>query len=103
MQLLEPIRRAPGSAAAMNGLPALRRLLDDWPEFLAHRHGKCSHEHKVLSSFSYRSPPTDHELARKRAEGVRFELTRACALPVFKTSALNRSATRSEERRVGKE
>lgn len=29
----------------------------------------------------------------KMAEGVRFELTRACALPVFKTSAFNRSAT----------
>lgn len=31
--------------------------------------------------------------ARTRTEGVRFELTRACTLPVFKTGALNRSAT----------
>ena len=38
MQLLEPIRRAPRSAATVNGLSALRRLLDDWPEFLARRH-----------------------------------------------------------------
>jgi hypothetical protein len=30
---------------------------------------------------------------KEAAEGVRFELTRAFALPVFKTSALNRSAT----------
>ena len=29
----------------------------------------------------------------KQAEGVGFEPTRACALPVFKTGAFNRSAT----------
>jgi hypothetical protein len=27
------------------------------------------------------------------AEAVRFELTKGCPLPVFKTGALNRSAT----------
>ncbi len=30
---------------------------------------------------------------RKQAEGVGFEPTRACTLPVFKTGAFNRSAT----------
>ena len=32
----------------------------------------------------------------KRAEGVRFELTRPLGLPVFKTGAINRSATPPE-------
>jgi hypothetical protein len=39
--------------------------------------------------------------ARSRTEGVRFELTRACALPVFKTSALNRSATPPQKKVIG--
>lgn len=30
------------------------------------------------------------------AEAVRFELTNGCPLPVFKTGALNRSATHPE-------
>ena len=30
------------------------------------------------------------------AEGVRFELTKACALPVFKTGAINHSTTPPE-------
>ena len=30
---------------------------------------------------------------KPRAEGVGFEPTRACTLPVFKTGAFNRSAT----------
>ena len=32
----------------------------------------------------------------KMAEGVRFELTRPFGLPVFKTGAINRSATPPE-------
>ena len=32
------------------------------------------------------------------AEAVRFELTKGCPLPVFKTGALNRSATPPAQR-----
>jgi hypothetical protein len=32
-------------------------------------------------------------LCMRKAEGVRFELTRPFGLPVFKTGAINRSAT----------
>ncbi len=35
--------------------------------------------------------PTNHSL--RSAEGVGFEPTRACALPVFKTGAINHSTT----------
>lgn len=34
----------------------------------------------------------------KEAEGVRFELTRPFGLPVFKTGAINRSATPPDRR-----
>jgi hypothetical protein len=37
----------------------------------------------------------------KMAEGVRFELTRPFGLPVFKTGAINRSATPPEELVIG--
>jgi hypothetical protein len=36
------------------------------------------------------------------AEGVRFELTRPFGLPVFKTGAINRSATPPGEPLIGK-
>ena len=35
------------------------------------------------------------------AEGVRFELTRPLGLPVFKTGAINRSATPPEKLVIG--
>ena len=34
------------------------------------------------------------------AEGVRFELTRPFGLPVFKTGAINRSATPPDQARI---
>jgi hypothetical protein len=40
-------------------------------------------------------------LKMKVAEGVRFELTRPFGLPVFKTGAINRSAT-PPERSLGR-
>ena len=39
----------------------------------------------------------DLHVKRKVAEGVRFELTRPFGLPVFKTGAINRSATPPEK------
>jgi hypothetical protein len=42
---------------------------------------------------------TNHFL--KMAEGVGFEPTRACALPVFKTGAINHSTTPPGAREVG--
>src|SRR5215471_3019739 len=50
VQLFEPICRAPGSAAPAHGRVALRRLLDDRPEFLSGRHVLSSPEHIEMSS-----------------------------------------------------
>ena len=41
-------------------------------------------------------------LKMKVAEGVRFELTRPFGLPVFKTGAINRSATPPESHICGR-
>jgi hypothetical protein len=41
-----------------------------------------------VAAFTWRFAPK-----RRLAEGVRFELTRPFGLPVFKTGAINRSAT----------
>ena len=48
------------------------------------------------SFFSAKNPQSAVELA----EGVRFELTRPFGLPVFKTGAINRSATPPEKSRA---
>jgi hypothetical protein len=44
--------------------------------------------------------PAKPRKARSRAEGVRFELTRPFGLPVFKTGAINRSATPPDQARI---
>ena len=43
----------------------------------------------------------DNSTHLKTAEGVGFEPTRACALPVFKTGAINHSTTPPGAREVG--
>jgi hypothetical protein len=49
MQLFEPIGRTPRCATSVDGHGALRRLLNDRPEFVFRRHSISSHEHIVLS------------------------------------------------------
>src|SRR5436190_2763416 len=48
-----------------------------------------SHEHIAMSRLIFCCA----RVGLKKAEGVRFELTRPFGLPVFKTGAINRSAT----------
>src|SRR6266571_7653615 len=50
MELFEPICWAPRCATPADGHGALRRLLDDGPEFLFRRHAVSSHEHISLSN-----------------------------------------------------
>ena len=47
----------------------------------------------VLLDATYPFYPGEVRQTRSRTEGVRFELTRPFGLPVFKTGAINRSAT----------
>jgi hypothetical protein len=49
----------------------------------------------LMNSFS-RAAARQRRIANMEAEGVRFELTRPFGLPVFKTGAINRSATPPE-------
>src|SRR5438270_3185254 len=56
-----------------------------WPFFAETSEG-------VLLRASEHLSPAKRQ-ARSRTEGVRFELTRPFGLPVFKTGAINRSAT----------
>ena len=49
----------------------------------------------LMNSFS-RAAARRRRIANMEAEGVRFELTRPFGLPVFKTGAINRSATPPE-------
>src|SRR5436190_4033287 len=56
-----------------------------WPSFAEASEGVLLRANEHLS-------PAKRQV-RSRAEGVRFELTRPFGLPVFKTGAINRSAT----------
>src|SRR6184192_775006 len=60
-----------------------------WPFFAETSEG-------VLLRASEHLSPAKRQ-ARSRTEGVRFELTRPFGLPVFKTGAINRSATPPEK------
>src|SRR5438067_1334276 len=93
MQLFKPVRRIPGSASSMDRRRGRGRFLHDRDKLLfcsLLRTGHCSssHEHIWLSNASSASC-----LRGRLAEGVGFEPTRACALPVFKTGAINHSTT----------
>ena len=60
-----------------------------WPSFAEASEGVLLRANEHLS-------PAKRQV-RSRAEGVRFELTRPFGLPVFKTGAINRSATPPEK------
>src|SRR6266478_691873 len=63
-----------------------------WPFFAETSEG-------VLLRASEHLSPAKRQ-ARSRTEGVRFELTRPFGLPVFKTGAINRSATPPDQARI---
>jgi hypothetical protein len=54
---------------------------------------KATHAHAGKKAVIFLPPFVDVDVKRNLAEGVRFELTRPFGLPVFKTGAINRSAT----------
>ena len=54
---------------------------------------KATHAHAGEKAVIFLPLFVDLHVKRKLAEGVRFELTRPFGLPVFKTGAINRSAT----------
>jgi hypothetical protein len=97
VKLFESISRTPRRAASMDRRQGRGRFVYERNKlaFLARRHATSSHEHIALSRLFFRfgNRKSAIEIRKFTAEGVGFEPTRACALPVFKTGAINHSTT----------